>query len=63
MRNLLLENHSCFPSHPGSEPQQFMDALREAISVLGLQLFNLSFKRSGAEVRQRVTQHSETTCT
>lgn len=40
-----------------------MDALREAISVVGLQLFNLSFKRSGEEVRQRVTHHSETTGT
>lgn len=40
-----------------------MDALREAISVVGLQLFNLSFSRSGPEVRQRLTHHSETTST
>lgn len=63
VRNLLSKHDSCFSSNPGSEPQQFMDALREAISVVGLQLFNLSLKRSGAEVRQRVTHHSETTCT
>lgn len=40
-----------------------MEALREAISAVGLQLFNLSFNRSGPEVHQPVTHHSETTRT
>ncbi|KAF6736840.1 hypothetical protein FQA47_014055 [Oryzias melastigma] len=34
----------------GSMPQRFMQALDEAISALSLQLFNLSFKWSAAEI-------------
>ncbi|XP_029700281.1 zonadhesin [Takifugu rubripes] len=41
----------------GSEPQRFVHALREAISVVALQLFNLSFKRSGAECDISQGQH------
>lgn len=40
-----------------------MEALREAVSAVGLQLFNLSFNGSGPEVHQPVTRHSETTRT
>lgn len=59
--HLLSKHDRCFSSNPGSEPQQFMEALREAVSAVGLQLFNLSFNRSGPEVQQPVTHRSETT--
>lgn len=36
--------------NPGAKPQSFMQALHEAISMLSLELFNLSFKWSGTEV-------------
>lgn len=50
VHNLLSKHYICFLYNAGSEPQKFVHALREAISVVALRLFNLSFKRSGAEV-------------
>lgn len=50
---VIFQNNIVFSSfNPGSKPRGFMQALHEAISVLGLQLFKLSFQCSKEEVRE-----------